>query len=55
MKGKYFKTLVVLVFLTLAGCYRLAPGEGEISTVPVTNNPHALPGPMNANPMPSSF
>jgi hypothetical protein len=55
MKGKYFKSLVVVLILTLAGCYRLAPGEDEISTVPVTNNPHAMPGPMNTSPMPSSF
>ena len=48
--------LIILVgCLTLAGCYQLHPDEGEISTVPVTNNPNAMPGSMQTSPMPSIF
>lgn len=41
-----------LVFLlVLTGCYKTAPDEGELNTVPVTNNPNLLPGPARANPL----
>ncbi len=51
------KRVVTILFLALglAGCYRVAPDEGEISTVPVTNNPNAMPGPMKSGGMPSVF
>jgi hypothetical protein len=49
------KILAILLIMTLAGCYKMAPEEGEISTVPVTNNPNAMPGPMKTSPMPSVF
>jgi hypothetical protein len=43
--------LALLTFLLLAGCYKTAPDEDELRTVPVTNNPHALPGPIRSNPL----
>lgn len=50
------KIVMLLIILgCVAGCYKVAPGEGEISTVPVTNNPNAMPGPMKSSPMPSVF
>lgn len=51
-----FKILIALVgCLLFASCYRMGPDEGEISTVPVTNNPNAMPGPMKTGPLPSVF
>jgi len=48
--------LCLLVILSLlAGCYKVGPDEGEISTVPVTNNPNQMPGTMKNNPMPNVF
>jgi hypothetical protein len=41
--------------LTLAGCYSVGPEAGAISTIPVTNNPNAMPGSMKSSPMPSVF
>jgi hypothetical protein len=46
---------IFLTLLALAGCYSIAPGEGEISTVPVTNNPNTMPGTMKSSSMPSMF
>jgi hypothetical protein len=58
LKESFVKLAIFVILfgcLTLAGCYHLAPGEGELSTVPVTNNPNAMPGPMKTSPMPSVF
>jgi hypothetical protein len=44
-----------LSLVLLQGCYSLGPQEGEVSTVPVTNNPNAMPGPMKTNSLPSIF
>ena len=48
-------TLFSLLFIALSGCYQIAPEEGEISTVPITNNPNAMPGSMRSSSMPSMF
>lgn len=39
----------------LAGCYSAGPDEDDTRTVPITNNPHAMPGPMKTSPLPSIF
>ncbi|HNA62114.1 MAG TPA: hypothetical protein PKW79_03460 [Rhabdochlamydiaceae bacterium] len=49
---------VILVFVCcglLAGCYESGPEEDDVRTVPVTNNPNAMPGPMKMSPLPSIF
>lgn len=47
------KTIIFLVLAAaLAGCYQLAPAEDDMRTVPVTNNPNLLPGPVKTNPLP---
>lgn len=43
--------LIVVGLLLLAGCYKSAPEENELRTVPVTNNPNILPGPQRSNPL----
>ncbi len=49
----------IIVFLviscTLTGCYEAGPKDTATLTVPVTNNPHALPGPIKSSPMPNLF
>jgi hypothetical protein len=49
----------IIVFLAiccaLTGCYESGPQDTATLTVPVTNNPHALPGPMKTSPMPNIF
>ena len=50
------KTIVFLaVRCALTGCYEAGPQDTATLTVPVTNNPHALPGPMKTSPMPNVF
>ena len=44
---------VLLSFLLLTGCYKVAPDEDELQTVPTTNNPHLVPGPQRSNPLPA--
>jgi hypothetical protein len=46
---------VFLLCLALAGCYKMGPDESEVRTVPVTNNPNAMPGTMQTSPLPSLF
>jgi hypothetical protein len=49
---------VILFFLICAaftGCYQMGPDEGQTRTVPVTNNPNAMPGPMKTSPLPTTF
>jgi len=42
MKRKFFLAAVILSLgLCLAGCYS-SDDNGELSTVPVTNNPHVI-------------
>jgi len=43
--------MILVSLLLLAGCYKTAPDEGELNTVPVTNNPNLLPGPARASPL----
>jgi len=49
----------IIVFLVigcaLTGCYEAGPEDTATLTVPVTNNPHALPGAMKTSPMPNTF
>jgi len=37
---KKYASVIALVFL-LASCYRM-PDEGEVSTIPTTNNPNVI-------------
>jgi len=46
--------LVVLCYL-FTGCYKAGPGEDETQTVPVTNNPHLMPGDMPSSPLFNTF
>jgi len=47
------KILVLFaLLLSISGCYQLAPAEDDMRTVPVTNNPNLLPGPVKTNPLP---
>jgi hypothetical protein len=39
----------------LTGCYEAGPTDDAQRTIPITNNPNAMPGPMKASPMPNSF
>ena len=43
--------LFLLGFLLLTSCYKTAPDEDELITVPATNNPNGLPGPARSNPL----
>jgi hypothetical protein len=49
----------IIVFLAiscaLTGCFEAGPADTATLTVPVTNNPHAMPGPMKTSPMPNLF
>ncbi|HEX4839442.1 MAG TPA: hypothetical protein VFU89_03250 [Rhabdochlamydiaceae bacterium] len=49
----------IVVFLAICfvftGCYEAGPEDTATLTVPVTNNPHALPGAMKTSPMPNIF
>lgn len=47
--------VVLILAFCLAGCYSVAPDEGHISTVPVTNNHHVMPGNMKSNSLPTLF
>jgi len=51
------KKLIVFLVLSaaLAGCFQAGPEDPATQTVPVTNNPHALPGPMKTSPLPNIF
>ena len=52
-----WKKIFVLLAIScaLTGCYEAGPKDTATLTVPVTNNPHALPGPMKTSPMPNVF
>lgn len=52
---KYQIVLFIGFLLVLGGCYQVGPEEGAVSTVPVTNNPNAMPGTMKTSPLPSVF
>jgi hypothetical protein len=52
-----WKKIIVFLVLSgaLAGCFDAGPEDPATRTVPVTNNPHAMPGPMKSSPMPNLF
>ena len=52
---KLSKFCLLAILTLLAGCYKAGPDEGEISTIPVTNNPNQMPGSMKTSPMPNVF
>ncbi|MDE3046266.1 MAG: hypothetical protein KGJ02_06445 [Verrucomicrobiota bacterium] len=39
-----FKRFAYLAFLALAGCFQTTSDDTDLRTVPVTNNPHIVPG-----------
>ncbi|MBS0616018.1 MAG: hypothetical protein JSR58_05650 [Verrucomicrobia bacterium] len=47
------KKLLIASLLFLAGCYEWAPPQDDLRTVPVTNNPHVLPGVTRPSPLPN--
>jgi hypothetical protein len=50
------KTILFLALCgLLTGCYEAGPADDAQRTIPITNNPNAMPGPMKTSPMPSSF
>lgn len=46
------KLVIVLGVLLLGGCYKMAPDDDALSTVPATNNPNILPGQAKSSPLP---
>jgi hypothetical protein len=52
-----WKKIIVFFALSalLTGCFEAGPQDTATLTVPVTNNPHALPGSMKSSPMPNVF
>lgn len=46
------KIIYLLCLVIAAGCYKTGPDEEGLHTVPVTNNPHLLPGPARSSPLP---
>jgi hypothetical protein len=50
------KIVLFLVLCTLlAGCFEANPSDVAMQTVPVTNNPHAMPGVERAKMSPGTF
>ncbi|MGR3973988.1 MAG: hypothetical protein QRY72_05430 [Candidatus Rhabdochlamydia sp.] len=43
------------VCVLFTGCYKITPDEHHISTIPTTNNPHAMPGIRASTSFPSTF
>lgn len=54
---KFLKIVGLLIMLSccLVGCYRWAPDEDELETVPTTNNPYLLPKPQEDVLNPTNF
>jgi len=52
-----WKKIIVFFALSVAltGCYEAGPEDPAMLTVPVTNNPNALPGPIKTSPLPNVF
>jgi len=52
-----WKKIIVFFVLsgTLTGCFEAGPEDAATLTVPVTNNPHAMPGPMKTSSLPNVF
>jgi hypothetical protein len=52
-----WKKIIVFFILcgSLAGCYESGPQDDATQTVPITNNPNAMPGPMKTSPLPNLF
>ena len=37
------RSILILTFLALAGCFQAYNPDDDLRTVPVTNNPHVVP------------
>ncbi len=49
--------IIIMVILceVVTSCYKMGPEEDDPRTVPVTNNPHAMPGPIPSAPLLNNF